>query len=63
MNNMLKLQQAYDQTKNALVEYEKQMLISKKVVKSDQQPKQNLAEIAQSLLRSHLMLNDYDAKK
>ena len=36
MNNMLKLQQAYDQTKNALVEYEKQMLSSKKAVKSDQ---------------------------
>ena len=61
MNSMLKLQQAYDEAKNALVEREKQMLNSKKAAKSDQQPKQNLAEIAQSLLRSHLMLNDYDA--
>ena len=62
MNSMLKLQQAYDEAKNALVEREKQMLNSKKAAKSDQQPKQNLAEIAQSLLRSHLMLNDYDAE-
>ena len=63
MNSMLKLQQAYDEAKHALVEREKQMLNSnKKAAKSDQQPKQNLAEIAQALLSSHLMLNDYDAK-
>ena len=37
MNSMLKLQQAYDEAKHALVEREKQMLNSnKKAAKNDQ---------------------------